>query len=362
MPVKQAVKHQNRIILFLLAFSLSVFFSACGKRKPPLPPFEKVLQKVQISGFQRGNQVRLSWTMPERNANSGNLLNIERVDVYRLVENITSDENLTEEEFTNRSTLIASFPVTETDFAKKTLNYFDTLQFAGQNVRLRYAVRFVNSTGSKAAFSNFLQLEPTGKVAGYPTLSRPELSENRILLIWQSPEFNIDGSKPANILGYNVYRASRLEKTAKLINQTPVTENKFADESFDFGIEYQYFIRSVSLGTNAELIESKESNIVELLPKDTFPPSPPTAITIAASLNAISIFFVPNLEKDVVGYKVYRSNNKVNWQLLNDKLLEKNTYQDNIIEAGKTYYYYLTAVDRFANESEKSEIVSEIVP
>ena len=41
---------------------------SCGKRKPPLPPKERVLQNVEITGFQRGNQVILSWKMPARNA------------------------------------------------------------------------------------------------------------------------------------------------------------------------------------------------------------------------------------------------------------------------------------------------------
>ncbi len=362
MQIKQTVKRYNRIILFLSALSLSVFFSGCGKRKPPLPPFEKVSQKVEISGFQRGNQIRLSWTMPNRNAPNGSILNIARADVYRLAENINSPENLTEEEFANRSTLITSLLITDADFARKTLNYFDTLQFAGQNIRLRYAVRFVNDSGSKAAFSNFLLIEPIAKIANFPALSQVKVTQDEILLSWQSPETNIDGSKPANILGYNVYRAAKVETTAKLVNQTPITTNDFADKNFEFRTDYKYFVRTVSLGANAEPVESLESNIVEITPKDTFPPSSPTAITIAASPNSISVFFVANVEKDVAGYKVFRSNDKVDWQLLNTKLLETNTFQDTKVENGKTYFYYLIAVDKFGNESEKSEVVSEIVP
>jgi hypothetical protein len=362
MQIKQAVKRYNRIILFLSALSLSVFFGACGKRKPPLPPIERVSQKVEISGFQRGNQVRLSWTMPNRNAPNGSILNIARADVYRLAENINSPESLTEEEFANRSTLITSLSITDADFTKKTLNYFDTLQFAGQNIRLRYAVRFVNDSGSKAAFSNFLLIEPIAKIAEFPALSPVQVSQNDVLLSWKPPETNIDGSKPVNILGYNVYRASKAETTAKMVNQTPIMENEFADKTFEFDTNYKYFVRTVSLGANAEPVESLESNIVEITPKDTFPPSPPNAVTIAASPNTISIFFVANIEKDVIGYKVYRSNDKADWQLLNDKLLETNTFQDTKVESGKTYFYYLIAVDKFGNESEKSEIVSEIVP
>lgn len=348
-----------------LAFSLLMLFSfmlACGKRKPPLPPIERVAQRVEITGFQRGNQVRLEWTMPARNAPDGSILNISRADVYRLAEPLTSTQSLTEEEFASRSTLIATVPIADTDFGRKTLSYFDTLDFAGQNIRLRYAVRFVNASGSKAAFSNFLLIEPAAKVAKAASLLPIKTTQEALIVNWKSPETNIDGSKPVNILGFNIYRAGEKETTATLLNQTPVNATEFRDEGFEFGKNYKYFVRTVSLGTNAEPVESQESNLVEVTPKDIFAPNPPDGITLAASPNTISIFFASNIEKDIAGYKIYRSADKVNWTLLNDKLLETNTFQDTKVESGKSYYYYLIAVDKFGNESAKSEIISETVP
>jgi hypothetical protein len=361
MHIKQAIKHFIRLNLFLF-LSLSTLFIACGKRKPPLPPIEKVSQKVEISGFQRGNQIRLAWTLPKQNASSKNVQNISRADIYRIAEPINSSETLNEEEFYNRSNIIASLPITDADFSKKIVTYYDTLQFAGQNIRLRYAIRFVNASGSKAAFSNYLLIEPIAKIANFPNLSPVFVTQDEIKLEWQSPETNIDGSKPANIIGFNVYRASEKEETGQLINSNPLTKNEFSDKNFEFETKYRYFVRTVSLGNNAEPVESQESNIVEILPKDTFPPSSPSSLTIAATPNSISIFFVPNSERDLAGYKVFRSTDKENWQLLNEKLSETATYQDNKVESGKTYYYYVVAVDKFGNESEKSEIVSEIIP
>ena len=50
----------------------------------------------------------------------------------------------------------------------------------------------------------------------------------------------------------------------------------------------------------------------------------------------------------------------------NDKLnsapLTKTTFQDENVESGKKYYYYLTAVDQTGNVSPPSEVVSETVP
>lgn len=349
----------------LLAFILLMMFSfmlSCGKRMPPLPPIERVPQRVQISGFQRGNQIRLSWTMPARNAPDGSVLNISRADVYRLAESANLTQSLTEDEFASRSTLIASIQITDADFGGKIINYFDTLDFAGQDARLRYAIRFVNAAGSKAAFSNFLLIEPAPKVATAPSLLPVKIAQENLLIEWKSPTTNIDGSTPVNILGYNIYRAAEGEQTARLLNSTPVTTNEYRDQTFEFAKNYKYFVRTVSLGTNAEPVESQESNIVEINPKDTFAPNPPEGITLAATPTTISIFFASNIERDIAGYKIYRSEDKVNWILLTGKLLETNTFQDTKVESGKTYYYYLTAVDRFGNESEKSEIVSEIIP
>ena len=101
-------------------------------------------------------------------------------------------------------------------------------------------------------------------------------------------------------------------------------------------------------------------------PKSKSAPTAPSAITLAASPTTISIFFAVNPEKDIVGYKIYRSIDqtidKAKWQLLTPDLLKTNTFQDTRVESGKTYFYYLTATDKFNNVSELSEVVSETVP
>jgi hypothetical protein len=348
--------------LLLIALSLCTFLTACGKRKPPLPPIEKVVQRVELSGFQRGDQIRLGWSMPNKNAKNGSVLNINRADIYRLAEPLAASPTLSEEEFASRSTLIASVPIDETDFARKTLNYFDSLDFAGQSVRLRYSIRFVNSEGQKAAFSNFFLIEPTAKVATLPSNVKLGFSQDEVSISWKLPEANIDGSKPVNIVGFNIYRATVKETIAKLLNEKPIDGNQYRDTTFVFDTSYKYFVRTVSLGANAQLLESRESEIVEVTPKDTFAPTPPSAITLAASPTSISIFFASNPESDVSGYKIYRSTDSKTWELMTTKLLETTTFQDTKVESGKTYFYYIIAVDKFGNESEKSEIVNEIVP
>jgi hypothetical protein len=357
----EAAKAPIALLTLALLMSLS-----CGKRKPPLPPKERVVQRVEISGFQRGNQVILSWKMPERNAPAGSLLHISRADIYRLAEPLSSPLSMSEEDFASRSVLVATLNIRDSDFEAKTLSFTDSLQFAGQAARLRYAIRFVNASGQKAGFSNFFLLEPAARIAGAPTSLSATVMQEAVKLDWEAPVANVDGSTPVSLLGYNVYRSSSDKVPGKLLNQSPISDTDFDDEFFEFDKPLFYFVRAVSVGTGGEPVESSESNIMQILPKDTFAPSAPSAITLAATPTTISIFFATNPEKDVVGYKIYRSEDasldKTQWTLLTPTPLTTNTFQDPKVQSGKTYYYYLTAIDKAGNLSEASEVVSETVP
>ena len=345
----------------------------CGKRRPPLPPVERVQQRTEsLSGAQQGNEVMLSWPSPRRNAPDSSVQSIRRIDVYRLAERPGAPLALTEEEFSTRATLVGSVTYEQIQTAGDTLTYRDVLELAGQPTRLRYAVRYVNASGQRAAFSNFLSIEPAARIAQAPTLSSPlKLSEDAITLSWQPPAANIDGSTPVNLLGYNVYRTdeSQTELGSQPINSALISGTEYADKSFQFGKEYHYIVRSVSLGTGGAQVESLNSNSVPASPRDTFPPAAPERPSIAAPEPAsarLAIFFAANKETDIAGYNIYRSTDpelpKESWTRLNQTLLTRTTYQDERVESGKTYYYYVVAVDKAGNVSQPSEVGSERAP
>lgn len=348
-----------------LMFSGLIFNLNCGKRKPPLPPIERIIQRTEVSGIQRGNIVTLRWTLPAQNAPEKSLFNIARTDIYRLNEPANADLSLSEEEFASRSVLIASVPTVEKDFQAQVISFVDNLVFAGSNSRLRYALRFVNGSGQKGAFSNFLLIEPMVKIAASPNSLDVKVLEDAIALKWNAPTGNIDGSKPANIIGYNIYRIDN-GNSDRLINRQPVTESFFRDSSFTFGKDYRYFVRALSLGGDGNPIESADSNSVAIQPSDSFPPSAPSAVTIAAAPGNLAIFFAVNSEKDTAGYRIYRSveRNKPlsEWNLLNLELLLTNTFQDRNVTSGVTYFYYLQAVDYAGNASQPSAVVFETAP
>lgn len=363
--------HLVRHLLLIAAVCVLSLAPTCGKRRPPLPPVERIPQRTELlSGAQRGNQVILRWPAPLRNAGEGSVQSIRRVDVYRVAERPNSPLPLTEEEFGARATLIGSVSYDEIKQAGDTLTYTDTLELGGELARLRYAVRYVNSAGQRAAFSNFFLMEPAAKVAEPPTIVKTgqEYSETANTITWEAPRRNTDGSTPVNLLGYNVYRtdAAKPQAGANPLNAQPVTATKYEDRTFKFGGKYVYFVRSVSLGTEGRPVESLNSNSIQLTPIDTYPPVAPDKPSLGVSPGRIAIFWVANSETDLAGYYLYRSTDpnlpKEKWKNLTPALYTKTTFADENVEAGKTYYYYLVALDTAGNVSAPSEVVSDTVP
>jgi fibronectin type 3 domain-containing protein len=62
-----------------------------------------------------------------------------------------------------------------------------------------------------------------------------------------------------------------------------------------------------------------------------------------------------NLETDLAGYRVYRSEQAgTPGELLTPELLLTPAYRDTSVKSGQKYWYSVTAVDRSGNESAPS--------
>jgi fibronectin type 3 domain-containing protein len=321
----------------------------------------------QLTGVQRGNTVILMWPAPLRNASSGSVQSIRRVDVYRVAEKPNAPLPLTEDQFAARSILVGSVSYEQIQKAGATLSYTDTLELAGEPARLRYAIRYVNAAGQRAAFSNFYLMETAAKVADPPTVTGHEDSETAITIKWDPPTQNTDKSTPVNLLGYNVYRLleAKPDQDPKPLNQELVTGIQYADKTFKFGEKYLYFVRSVSLGTEGKHVDSLDSNKVPLFQADNYPPAPPVGLGIGPAPGRLSLFWAANSEPDLAGYIVFRSTDpslSKDWTVLTPANYTKTTFTDTNVETGKTYYYYIRAVDNAGNRSEPSQIASDKVP
>src|SRR5437762_9298015 len=138
-------KSAARQLMLLLGLCALAMAPTCGKRRPPLPPLERVPQRTEaLTGIQRGNQVILIWPAPPRNAKEGSVQSIRRVDVYRVAERPTAPLPLTEDQLSARAILIGSDPYEEIRKSGTNLTYTHTPTLAGDPARLRFAIRPVH--------------------------------------------------------------------------------------------------------------------------------------------------------------------------------------------------------------------------
>jgi hypothetical protein len=365
----QSANRQHVCRLIVAVCLLSSLLSGCGKIGDPLPPIPRAPLIVnELSVTQQGSRLILSFPLvrPPRSAQ------LERIDIYRLIEPDTAPRGLTEEEFAGRATVISTIPGEQAKVGSTTITHLDPLDLRQQakGLRYRYAIRLFNRDGRGADFSNYATITPLTELAAAPARPTAALTQTEIVITWPPPEANENGTRPANIAGYNLYRKVG-ESVAKL-NPQPLTAPHFVDKSFQFGVTYEYFVRSLSAQlpspSNAKLNDAVEGNASEALvltPKDTFAPTTPTSITIASINGQVSLFWPSNPEADLAGYNVYRSEDETaspdKWLRLNARLHTPTTFRDDRVQVGKRYFYQITALDTAGNESARSETVSDTV-
>lgn len=354
------------LLLVFLSPCLLVLLAACGKIGDPLPPIPRaplVINELNVT--QLGTQLVLSFPLV-RNARAAKL---QRVDIYRLTEVAGEPQGLTAETFARRAALIHSLPAEQLPDTTSTITYQDPLDLTSspRDVRYRYAVRLVNASGQAADFSNYATITPVLDLAAAPSNLQITQREKEIEITWSAPASNESGATPANVAAYNLYRRAG-EAVAKLHDQ-PLVARRFIDRNFQFGANYEYFVRPLSLppGTDAlsAAIEGNASPARPHTPQDTFPPVAPAAVTIASINNLVSIFWPLNAEPDVAGYNIYRAEAAeapaAAWIKLNPQPHKAASFRDDRVQVGKQYFYQITAVDIYGNESPRSSVVSETV-
>jgi fibronectin type 3 domain-containing protein len=131
--------------------------------------------------------------------------------------------------------------------------------------------------------------------------------------------------------------------------------NEFTHSKLINNVEYFYIIAAFDEVPN----KSPMSNIAKAIPREEAAPSIPTGLKVTPIEGAIilNISWNPSLEPDLDHYVLYRSEDNVTFVWIANISLDMNYYVDDDVEAGRTYYYKLSAVDSNMFESELSEAV-----
>jgi hypothetical protein len=355
-----------RISLFV--FLLAAGCGAPGEPVPPAPPIPAAIS--DLKAMQAGDGAQLSFTLPNKSAGGEPLDQAPAVEILRGV--ALPDGQADAKSFR----VVGHVPgaLTPSFIFADHLQYFDPLSPAETEAHpgtsLFYRVRTRISSKFASADSN------TVAVAVFPVTERiskleTAVTETAIELNWPVPEHTSGGNPLTGLTGYTIYRGeldpasaeAAASDTTKAIWKGPFQQigksenNTYRDTTFDFGKCYLYVVRSVT-NAGSSVIESADSVAAIVTPQDTFPPAAPQNVVTAilpgedADHLAVELSWSIGVETDLAGYRVYRSEEEGRpGVLLTQELLATPAYRDNSVAIGHHYWYTITAVDRFNNES-----------
>ena len=161
---------------------------------------------------------------------------------------------------------------------------------------------------------------------------------------------NLTWTAVADAAGYNVYRSTSSDGTYTKINTVPVTSSSFTDTGLTDSTTYYYSVTAVNLIGESEF--SAEVSAITLTP-----PSIPANIAISACTgNSVTLSWA--FDSNSKSYNVYRStSNNGPFVKINTVPGTTNSYVDNGLTPGATYYYKVSGVN-LAGESALSETVA----
>lgn len=339
---------------------------ACAKISEPQPPHVAVPKPAaDLTLRQVGDEIRLVVSMPAQNTDGSRALTLGEVEVFRFAGDAAQSNALPEDAFLAGAQRIQAIPAASLGRYLKNgmLEFADSFRadpdsFYGRG--LRYAIRFINKNNQTAGLSNQVFVAPLA-IPAAPGGVSAQVGRDRILLSWQPPERNAEGSAPPRIAGYNVYRTEDPKSApAAPLNPEPLLSPQYADQSFEFGKTYYY---SVSVIGNRQQppAESLPSDPIQVSPRDIFPPGMPKNPIFVVETGAVILMWGAPDDADVAGYRVYRKEQgALERVLLQEALIVGLSYRDTVPQLGKTYEYSIAAVDTHQNEGPPAVVQVEV--
>jgi fibronectin type 3 domain-containing protein len=320
---------------------------ACGRKTAPLVPDSPRPEAVKdIKAENRDTVTVLTWPIPTRNIEGRSMgaADIRSFRIYRA--EAVADRKL------GRYKPYVEFALANPSPAKvldgKVFWTDSRLQYG---LVYGYRIRAVSVRGGVSPWSDEVRVAPLMSVA-IPSGLTAQGGDSSILLSWEPVTTRMDGSHYEGFVGYNIYRGTEKGRYGEsALNKEPLRTNAYKDATVANDRTYYYMVRSVD-SPALPWKESLDSAEASATPRDQTPPAKPTGITVVPGVNRVFLTWNENKERDLAGYRVYRSTRiGKDYELLTEKLLNRTTFSDVSVTGGVTYYYVVTAIDRAGNES-----------
>jgi len=362
-----------------LPFSILLLIAGCGAPGDPVPPSPPVPVAVRdLTVHQAGDGVQLSFTLPANSISGEKLPAPPAVEILR---GTPKSDGLADSKslrivYTIPGALVDSYRAGGQVRFTDPISPEETKSHPGGAVT--YIVRTRASQKRASADSNAVTLR-LFPVPAPITAVEARVTESAVELTWPMPDRTAAGEPMPAITGYRIYR-SEIHPSAPASPPQDIPEsqaaqlassqtNSYRDTSIVFDHTYIYVVRSV-IQVEANELESSDSQPVTVTPRDTFPPAAPQGLVAALLPGSapgtvlVDLSWSINLESDLAGYRVYRSEQGgTRGQLLTPDLLPTPAVRDTSVGPGHRYWYTVTAVDRAGNESTPdAPVVVDVTP
>lgn len=226
------------------------------------------------------------------------------------------------------------------------------------NKPYNYFVKSVDCIGRESISSNQVTATPVDITPPkYPEGLNTFAEEGQITLTWK---MNLE----LDVSYYDVYRSLEVLETYEKINKGPIAADQpyYFDKDVFAGPSYYYKVQAIDSSGNI----SEFSNSISGKPADSTAPSLPNNVTAVVVGQYVRLKWDALPDKDLKGFYVYKRRSDLEFlRVVNlpiDTLGFYDTgYKNEGLWQGRTYYYGVTAVDNFYNESEM-KIVKVLIP
>lgn len=362
-------------IQFLAAAALLLVLCGCGVQGPPLPPSLELPEPVKdLAAVRKADKVTLTWTQPRESTDK---IGLRHIGATKICTNISAD-------FTQHP--IKDCKATAAVLQPKETRLHETdqpipMKFEGrlspesqrQNPTgsVEYALEVDNLNGRAAGLSN----QVTVPLA--PTLPPP--GDVRVSVDAEGVHISATHAQPPTVSRlkflYRIYRHAvppQPKEIPALVAEIPAEEPiQVIDVSFAWEQRYSYHITPATSvisdsGATVATAEGNDSESLEVLPHDVYPPATPTGLQAVYSgleqQRFVDLTWNPNSEGDLAGYNIYRHEQGDPAVKINSDLAKTPAFRDASVQPGHTYFYSISALDLRNNESPRSAETSEAVP
>jgi hypothetical protein len=326
--------------------------TGCGKEGRPMPPEPRgPLPAGSVEARQIGSRVVVALTVPEPRGSQIAQQPVA-VEILRVAYAPGLAAPVDAEAFRLRGEFVAGLERDPLEPGARLLvedPSVAALERGPEGWTLRYAVRVRDRRGRPSPLVAATDLVMAADLPA-PGAPGAEATADGVHLRWPAAG---DAAK------FNVYRAREEGPFGERpLNPQPLSSPDYLDAEAQLGARYRYSVRQLA-AEGAPPRESASSVETTVLAEDRFAPGKPDGLVAVQEGNAVRLFWSPNGERDLAGYRLYRRAGEGAWERIGPDPIVEPLFLDAGVSAGARVEYRVAAIDRAtpANESAASDAI-----